>query len=376
MSEKPLAEPGEEEVFPLSYCPGGSETLARLSELFVERSPRRICATFDFQTQALQQFARTHSAVTEYPNPHERAHFWNAHLSERRALCDDSVPSAYLTEFDQGLYGGMLGGEVRFLADSATGWISSMVPPLFEDITQADNLTVAPDSPWFDRFCRQIDIFAEQGAGRFGISHLILIDSLNFLFELVGATASYMAMIEDPGRVRRAIDFAYDLNVRVHEAFFERAGLVAGGTCSNMVGWLPGRVLNESVDPFHMTSVDDFERWGREPAERIFQHFDGGVVHIHGNGRHLLGAVSRMKGLHAIYLGDDRGYAPAFFMLEEIRELCGSMPLVARAEFRDFAEALTEGRLPGGVLYHVRGAPDIDSANRLMDRVRRYVPGA
>jgi hypothetical protein len=48
---------------------------------------------------------------------------------------------------------------------------------------------------------------------------------------------------------------------------------------------MPGRIVSESLGPFHMTSVAYFEKWGREPAERILGTFDGGVIHIHGNGR-------------------------------------------------------------------------------------------
>ena len=86
--------------------------------------------------------------------------------------------------------------------------------------------------------------------------------------------------------VRRAIDFGFDLNVRVQRAFFDAVPLFEGGTFSNFAQWIPGRIVSESLDPYHMTSVAYFERWGREPAERILAAFDGGVIHIHGNGRH------------------------------------------------------------------------------------------
>ena len=69
--------------------------------------------------------------------------------------------------------------------------------------------------------------------------------------------------------MREAIEFAFQLNVEVQRTFFQHAPLLAGGTCSNMVEWIPGRIVSESVDPFHMTSVDYFEQWGREPVERI-----------------------------------------------------------------------------------------------------------
>ena len=72
--------------------------------------------------------------------------------------------------------------------------------------------------------------------------------------------------------------------------------LLEGGTFSNFGQWIPGRIVSESLDPYHMTSVAYFEKWGREPAERILGAFDGGVIHIHGNGRHLFQATSTHHG--------------------------------------------------------------------------------
>ena len=108
--------------------------------------------------------------------------------------------------------------------------------------------------------------------------------------------------------------------------------------------------------------------------ERIFAEFDGGVTHIHGNGRHLLEAVSTVKGLKAIYLGDDKGYPPAFDILPEIRKRVGEMPLVVGVGYPDFLAALHAHRLSGGVFYRVSDVPDLDAANRCMEQVRAYQP--
>jgi hypothetical protein len=162
------------------------------------------------------------------------------------------------------------------------------------------------------------------------------------------------------------------LNVDVQRTFFQHAPLLEGGTCSNMVEWIPGRIVSESVDPFHMTSVDYFEKWGREPVERILAAFDGGVVHIHGNGRHLLEAVSTLRGLKAVSLNDDLHFAPAFSVLGKLRRRLGDIPVVVRAEFPDFVAALESHQLEGGVLYKVQNVPDGETANRTLDRVRGY----
>lgn len=219
---------------------------------------------------------------------------------------------------------------------------------------------------------RQLEIFVEASRDRWGLSHFILIDALNFVFELIGATRTYLSLDEQPEMVRRAIDFAYDLNVRVHEKFFEMAPSLEGGTFSNFAQWLPGRVVSESLDPFHMTSVAYFERWGREPAERIMTHFDGGVIHIHGNGRHLLEAATTLRGLKAMLLLDDRGFPRAFDVVDQLQARVGDMPVSLFAPYEAFADRLHRHTLPGGVLYQVQNVPDTATANRLMDEVRAY----
>jgi hypothetical protein len=357
----------------LAYKRNAAEVVERLRQLYRRQAAERIFATFQLPDPALDEFARTYGeGQCAYPEPAARVAFWDRSLAARAGLEDDSLPAAYLSEMDQGLYGGMLGGEVRFMAHPDSGWISSMVAPLLQDWSAFDRLRIDRDSLWFQRYLAQLDAFIPAAAGRFGISHFILIDSLNLVFELVGATETYVSLLERPELVRRAIELAFDLNVLVQDTFFERVGLLDGGTASNMVQWIEGRVVSESVDPFHMTSVDYFETWGREPAERILSHYDGGVLHIHGNGRHLLEAVSTLRGLRAIYLGDDRGYPAALDALGQLQARTGDVPLVVSAAWERFVDALSRRALPGGVLYQVAGAPSVDAVNRLMDRVRSY----
>jgi len=357
----------------LAYKPSADEVLSRLRLLYGRGAPDCIFAAMEVPSAALARFREQYAAgYCGYPDLSARAAFWDGLLSERRAVEDDSIPSAYLSELDQGLYGGLLGGKVQFMAHPESGWISSMVAPLLKDWSGLDRLRFDPAHPWFERYLAQLHVFNKAAAGRFGVSHFILIDGLNFVFELVGATRTYLSLFECPEMVRRAIELAFELNVEVQETFFREVPLLQGGTCSNMVQWIPGRIVSESVDPFHMTSVEYFEQWGRGPVERILGRFDGGVLHLHGNGRHLLQSVRSIKGLKAIFLGDDRGFPPAFEVLDELRARAGDVPLVLQVEFDAFAEKLRQHRLTGGVFYRVQSVPHVEAANRLMEQVRAY----
>lgn len=353
---------------PLYYCPGGWELLARLRELFGKRPQDRIFTRMTVPTEALRRFARRHlDSPVPRPEIPERVAFWDALLAERARVLDDSIPIAYLSELDQGLYGGIVGGEVRFMAHPENGWISSMVPPICRDWNDFDRLVIDHESLWYRFSLDELAAFREAAHGKFGISHFILI-----VFEMFGGSRAYLEMIDKPDKVRQAVDFAYCLNVDVQQTFFDHVDLIAGGTCSNMAEWIPGRIVSESIDPFHMTSVGCFKRWRREPVERIYSTFERGVLHIHANGRHLVEAVSTLRGLRALYLSDDNDFPTAFSILPKLKSRVGDLPLVVRAEFADFVAVLEAHRLPGGVIYKVLSVPDTDTANRVMDSVRTY----
>jgi hypothetical protein len=357
----------------LAYKPTADEVLQRLRLLNGRQAMDRVFASFTTPSAALEEFGREYAeGFCDYPDPRRRIAFWDRYFAERADVQDDSLPCAYLSEMDQGLYGGLLGGNVQFMTHRENGWISSMVAPLLKDWSEFDRLRLDLGHPWFERYRQQMRIFVEGAAGKFAISHFILIDGLNFVFELLGATETYMSLDEHPEMVRRAIEFAFELNVAVQQAFFDSVPLFEGGTASNMAQWIPGRIISESVDPFHMTSVKYFETWGREPVQRIFDRFDGGVLHIHGNGRHLFEAVSTLKRLNAIYLGDDKGFPEAFEILPQIRARTADIPLVLQVDYPRFVDRLDRRQLVGGVFYKVTDAPDAATVNRLMEKVRAY----
>ena len=357
----------------IKYKKSADSIIERLKPLYERKANDQIFADFQIPSKTMDQFRENNKAeYTSYPDPLERAHFWDSLLKEKMLAEDDNIPSAYLSEFDQGLYGALIGGEIQFLSDPGTGWISSMVKPMYSDLTLFQPRPFDKQHPWFQQYLRQLEIFSEVSHNKFGISHFILIDSLNFIFELVGASKTYLSLFECPEKVTEVIDFAFQLNVEVQKAFFENTPTYNKGTFSNFAQWMPGQIVSESVDPFHMTSVDDYEQWGKESVEKMFSQFDGGVLHLHSNGRHLLKAVSRLRDLKAIYLLDEKDNPLAFEVLPALKEQAGDVPLVVGVDSYKFEDHLKRNTLPGGVLYMVKSDGNVDEVNRLMEKVRKY----
>ena len=177
------------------YKPNAADVAARLRLLYAAASGGpHLCSLLRAQRGLPPICSPVSRGPVPVPRPESRIAFWDRLLAEQRGVEDDAIPAAYLSEMDQGLYGGMLGGEVRvhgpsgerldFLDGRAAAGRLVGVRPGCGSTRQ---------TPWFQRYLQQLDVFVRGAAGRFGISHFILIDSLNFVFELVGATETYMA---------------------------------------------------------------------------------------------------------------------------------------------------------------------------------------
>jgi hypothetical protein len=69
---------------------------------------------------------------------------------------------------------------------------------------------------------------------------------------------------------------------------------------------------------------------------------------------------------------NEKGIPPAMQQLASLRRRAGDMPLSVMVEYPEFIESLQRHQLAGGVFYMVSGVPDIDTANRWMEKVRAY----
>lgn len=349
------------------------EAICRLGNLYLGKNLNGICAKMEIPNKYIEQYKKENTnGDSEYPNIEKRAEFWENVLSIYSELDDDSLPNCYMSELDEGLYAGLVNAETRFLNDVSTGWISSMAVPFIKDLKDTYNFVLDEDNLWFKRYINQLHVYTQRAKGKFGISHFILVNGLNFLFELRGATNTYYDVLENSKEVQKLMDFSFDLNLWVQNIFFKTVGLYDGGTCSNMAQWIPGRIISESLDPFHMTSVDMFEEWGKGQIQKIFDCFDGGVIHLHSNGHHLLESAARLKGLKCIYLLDEQFTDPIYTKMDKLVDKRNNIPLVINIPFEVFTEKLLKKELPSNIFYIVTGVSDVKNANLVMKDVKSY----
>jgi len=115
-----------------------------------------------------------------------------------------------------------------------------------------------------------------------------------------------------------------------------------------------------------------YAEFGIVYQQQLIEHFGGGNFHVHGNGRHLLDELAKLKGCVVALIGDDGSDIAAMDDLEEIKRRTGSITPVVSCGRRQFVRKLQEKSLVGGIYYEVGGVDSIGEANRLMELVRSY----
>jgi hypothetical protein len=351
------------------------EVTSRLRRLYSGKAQDEIFVKVIIPSRSLAGYARRYpEGEVPYPDMHERAAFWDAYQKEGEALEDDSFPQAYMSEFDEALYAALLGADAHFLNNPEWGWVSSMSFPFVDKAADLLSLRMDTASRWAGIYKKQLAFYADYAKDKFGISHFILISGLNLILELRGATNMYYDCMDDEETVSQFMSTARDINWWVQDTFFDIIGLYNGGTVSNMGQWIPGRIVSESLDPYHMAGDEFFYRWGKDRFEEMFAHYDGGCFHIHsGNGQHLVPLASKVKGVKILSFVDENWNSfKAFHRLAEIDKERGDVPINITIPYADFKTMLENHALPGNALYTVGNVDSVETANRLMEQARNY----
>lgn len=355
-----------------------AETIARLKTLYGKKGENQIFARMQVSLPAPLQESMGQRAsqvsLAEFPSLKQTFPVWEEYLAFFDRLEDDWVSAIYPWQYDQGIYGTLFGAPMHVNRGGPPGCASSTSYPLegktYEELLR---LAATPDNSWVRRMESDLRDVSTQANGRWGIAVPITIDGFNLAMQIRG-NQTMLDIYDCPRELKQFLQAGVGLNINLVER--QRAAINRtwdGGVCDFFnAGWMPLQGIPMSVDCYSFCNPDMYAEFGLPYQQQLIDHFGGGNFHIHGNGRHLLPQLAKVKGCVVAAIGDDGSDTPAMDELEKIKCQAGPItPVVACPTFR-FVKQLRDKSLTGGVYYMVGPVESIEEANRLMDSVRDY----
>ncbi len=249
---------------------------------------------------------------------HDPDAWFEAKYADLRQLhrVGDALPRIRV-DFGPVLLSGMLGGKLEFGAD--TGWTHAFIK---DDWSNAPDWTIHEDNPWWNLLRHLLQRVAEDARGRYLVCTPDLGGSGDVLLNLRGSTQLCMDVIDQPERVRAAVDAIYPA---WRQAFTEMYRIVLGrgaglihwlGLWSNRPYMIPACDFNFMIGPreFERLFLPDIARQAATVGRAVF-HLDGPGATTH------IDALLSVSEIQAIQFTPGAGTPSALAWVDMFRKI-------------------------------------------------------
>jgi len=352
MSEEILAEFGAEDEITLSPA----QTTGVISEKYPP--------LFDDVPKMLREFEKSIAAMQK---------------SKYYKIFDDKVkiPTAWPElQFGNGIAGAIFGGKLA--VTSTKNHTYTFNEPVIKNWDEVYKLKFDKNNIWVKRILEALKYFVKNGTKDFLILPFFIYEGADFIVSMRGTTQAFYDLIDNPIELKALYDIGRETGIK----FFEMK--------REIIKEHNERILNNKeysdlaplhcvplldMDAYALCSPDIFEKIGFENKQKILNHFKGGSFYIHALGRHILPIAAKLENLTQFWLFDDPKCPRYFEDRINLRKITNDIPLQMYCSLKEFANALNEKSLPGGIKYNIfTGGEKIstDETNLLLEKIKSY----
>jgi len=312
--------------------------------------------------------------MANVPNTELMLEDYLAYWSTTEKLEDDTLP-VVVPCLGAGLEGGFFGSKVQYSA--GTSWCDHI-----------PDLTAHPERIEYDlenssvklmRKCSEY--YSKNNTGKVLIGPPNIDCPADVLYMLRGSDM-FLDLIDRPKDIEFLLAKIGDGIKQFRNEFWETIPLYEGGSFNGWMNWwVPGRTVLVGDDFFCSCSVDMYRHFGFPIHQELANSNGSAWFHLHNLGLHLVPEIAKLKNLICLELSEDPNVATrGLKMLKLVREQVPA-ELVVNVTVRpnEFVEALEQNLLPGNTIYNICEENygdvedwDVDFANSLMDKVRKY----
>lgn len=205
------------------------------------------------------------------------------------------------------------------------------------------------DEEWFNLLMRSVDLLAGRRGGRHAITQTLMRGPSDLAEAVLGPETMCLSLYDHPAKLRRFLDTATDLFIKVLHAQLERIPSIEGGYVNPFGIWSRGTVVRNQCDATAFLSADHYAEWFLPYDMRIWRSVDFSIQHIHSNSLHTVDVLLAQELPHAIQVTLDIQPAgpPVEKILPVLRRILDAKPLILEGWLSADEVRLVREQLPG-----------------------------
>ncbi len=201
---------------------------------------------------------------------------------------------------------------------------------------------------WFDLLMRFVDLLAERRGGKHAIAQTLMRGPSDLAEAVLGPEMMCYSMYDHPAELRRFLDTATELFIKVLHAQLDRIPPIDGGYVNPFGIWSPGTVVRNQCDATAFLSPDHYAEWFLPYDLQIWRSVDFSIQHIHSNSLHTVDVLLGQELPHCIQVTLDIQPAgpPVEKILPVLRRILAAKPLILEGWLTEEEVRLVRAELP------------------------------
>ncbi len=212
------------------------------------------------------------------------------------------------------------------------------------------------EHPWFRKYVEYTDALIRRAAGRFPVSHGMLMGPLDYAVALRGHEQIVFDMMEEPENAARLLREMGDVFLLFTKDIWRRIPTYLGGHYDAQYRlWAPGTTARMQEDAIAVMSPALYREFIQPVDRAIAANFEYPFIHLHATSMIVLDELLEIREIKAFEVNQDIG-GPAFRdMLPYLRKIQrAGMPLILRGELSvDEAKQAMEVLEPARLFLHL-----------------------
>jgi hypothetical protein len=221
---------------------------------------------------------------------------------------------------------------------------------------ELSHLQISRSNPWLAKYIEFVLALVERSAGRFPVSHGILLGPSDIAAAVRGSSQSILDLIDEPERAAQLLRDLGSIFKQINEEAWKRIPLFAGGYFdASYQLWAPKPIIRIQEDATNLYSPKLYRRFLQPVDRELARDYPCAFMHLHSTSLFILEAMLEIEEIRCFQINRDVAGPPVPELIPAFRAVqqAGRSLIIRGPLDPDEARLVLEALEPRGLYFYL-----------------------